>query len=129
MQKHWLHPLNLLVVIAIAVSMVIWSLELFFSVGNVFQKLNHSCLADEGWNWAHIISAVIWIIGFSGGVVGAVVNISHAIRLRSSKVTNFSEMKHLEKREVQGLNLWLDSSTYGSEHLRELWGEDSNESH
>ena len=124
MQKHWLHPLSLLVVMIVAATMVICSLEFGSNVGNAMQHLHQSALAGKGWNWAHIIGGVVYVIGFSAGLVGAVVNLSNAIRLYGAKVKDFSAIREIDVEEVRGLHLWLDSNTYGPEHLQGLWGEE-----
>ena len=125
MQKHWLHPLNLLVVLVVAATIAMLSIETFFSFGNTLARLNQSTMATASeWRWAHIISATFWVIGFSAGIVGAMVNLSHAIRLRSAVVNDFSAVGGLSVGEVKELNLWLDSNTYGPEHLKGLWKED-----
>ena len=127
MNKHWLHPLNILVFFMVAITIMIWSINAFFGIGDAMEKLSKypSSLGPivGNWSWAHMISAAIWVIGFSAGAVGCLVNLSNAIRLHGAKAKDFSPIKDLTKDEIEDLNLWLDSNTYGSEHLKELWGE------
>ena len=124
MKKHHLHPLNVLVIIAMGCTIMFWSIETFMNVTNLMEKAEGSALAGPGWDFAHIISGMIWVVAFSAGAVGCLVNLSNALRLRTYKVKDFSAMKKLNGDEIHKLNQWLDTNTYGPEHLKGLWGEE-----
>jgi len=126
MQKHWLHPLNILVVLSCAVTILVWPFLTFYYFEISWSLMEGSTgLGTEGWNWAHMISAALWVTGFSVGLVGAAVNLSNFLRFRYKKaaVKDFSLLKSLSEDEVEELELWLNTNTYGSEYLKELWGE------
>ena len=129
LQKHILHPLNLFVAVVAVFSIIMWTVEIADNFFTMMFHLQGDYSTGDTWSWTHMIGAVIVVIGFSSGVIGALVNLSHAIRLRGSKVEDFSPIKSLSKDEIKALNMWIDSNTYDSIHLQELWGEDSNESH
>lgn len=128
MQNHWLHPLNVLLVCVMATVMMMVSIETFFAAGNTWAGICGSSMYESNskWNWAHILSATFWVIGFSAGVIGYLTSLSNALRLHSvkDKDAEFTRLKVLDKSEVDNLNLWLDTNTYGPEHLKELWQED-----
>lgn len=124
----WLHPLKVLVMGATMVVMVLLGIELFVSIISSGQVLSlgykNPNITLYCKDWAYVLAAAIWIIGFSIATLGFVVNIANALRVNSTQVKRFDELKGLTKQEGKDLALWLNLRTYDQGYLKELWGDD-----
>jgi len=123
----WLHPLKFFIMGSTLIVFILFSAEFFVSIISSIQVMN---LGYQNPNitlyckdWAYVISAVVWVCGFSVGVLGCAVNLMNALRIHSSHTKNFDEMRRLTKQEGQELHVWLNLRTYDTSHLKELWGE------
>ena len=126
LNRHHMHPLNLLLVGVVCITMFMWGIEVYWNLGEEAMRIHKSSLAGQSWDWSHVISGAIWVTGFSVGIAGTLINISHAIRGWAGETWDFSAIAKLEDYEVYNLNLWLDSNTYEAEHLKALWKEDTS---
>jgi hypothetical protein len=124
MQRHLLHPLVFVMAILFVASGLVWSVDAFFNMGNSMQQFEGSALAAQGWGWAHIISGTIWVVLFSGGLVGATINFLNFIRPSAKTTKDFSPIKDMDSDEFRLLNIWINTNTYESEHLKHLWKEE-----
>jgi membrane-bound ClpP family serine protease len=125
--NRWIHPLKLFVMGSALVMLILFTMEFFVSVGSSIHVLNlgykNPNITLYCKDWAYVVAAMVWVAGFSVGVMGAVVNLSNAVRVSSTRVKRFNVMEDLTKAEAETLHTWLNLRTYDQSYLKELWGE------
>jgi hypothetical protein len=124
----WLHPLKFFMMGATLVVLILFTAEFFVSVVSSLHVLNlgykNPNITLYCKDWAYVVASVVWVGGFSVGVLGCAVNLANALRMGSTNVKKFDSMHDLTKDEAKTLHEWIDLRTYDPKHLKMLWGED-----
>lgn len=122
----WLHPLKILMMGAILIIILVFFIETvtgFSTTLSVMELGKDSMYYAERKDWAWFVAGSIWVSIFSAAVMGCIVNLADALKVRDVRSKDFTPLAHLSRSQVEALNEWLVFRTYETEHLKTLWGE------
>lgn len=119
MDGRWRHPLTLLLAIIATLTV-----PLLFGFGS-YGLMNSIVLDGQEEivrvDWASTIGGAVWITVFAAGIIGFMINGLGALRCCTRRVSDFSRLADLPRRDVVVLEEWLTKRSFGPQHLAGLW--------
>lgn len=125
----WKHPFVYVIVLCSFVTLLAMSLDIMYTLANKMIMLEEPAAAalwmDK--DLSAVFVSVLWVAGFSVGLIGSAMTVMNIIRARVHRVVDFSRLAVLSEDDHARLMSRLDSGELTARNLAALWGEKGDE--
>ena len=123
------HPLTFTILLCVGAILYASGMDVVLTLINKILLAGDEAAAMHGIdrNMTNVLGSTLVVVGFSVGVIGALVSFLSLMRCSTRKVQNFTAISELAEEEHYALTQWIGNSDTTARNLAALWGEREGE--